>query len=209
TLNVPNAALSGLGTGGSNTFGTVSASVNTTTQVLTVTFTMDASYFIKSNTSGNGSVGFQVTGTGLTLGSISGTDGNGNTYTPLAATLTTKNSIPVPGTSGTYNVLVDLGNPVSVTKCTGRPGHQTCTTTTTTEGITPGLVTLTFTVNGVTALDPAMFFAHVVTSSLDGSGNRITGFVGNGVETPEPASLFLMGTGLLGFGSAVRRRFKS
>jgi hypothetical protein len=184
-LNNPNAALVGLGTGGGNTFGTVSATITGTTMHLS--FTMDSGYYIKTNTSGDGSVGFQVTGSGFAISNLAGTDSSDNSVN-LSATVGTSTASQVPGATGSYQVVVDLGVPPG---CGG-----TC-------AVSPGLKTLSFDVAGVTSLDPKNFFAHVVAPG-------VTGFVGTGggSEVPEPASLFLMGTGLLGFGSAVRKRFK-
>ena len=132
TLNNPNAALIGAGTGGSNNFGTVSVSLTGTT--MSVKFTMDTGYYIKTNTGGDGSVGFQVTGSGFGISGLTGKDKNGNTVN-LAATMTTSTANQVPGATGSYQVMVDLGVPPG---CGG-----TC-------AVNPGLSTLSFNVAGVT-----------------------------------------------------------
>jgi hypothetical protein len=66
---------------------------------------------------------------------------------------------------------------------------------------------LAFSMAGLNATDTIQF--HVVMNPANDGGEQFFLIAGDtNTEVPEPASLFLMGTGLLGFGSAVRKRFK-
>jgi hypothetical protein len=64
-----------------------------------------------------------------------------------------------------------------------------------------GPVTFTIAVTGVTASTQVSNF---VFSFGTVAGNDVPG----GGQTPEPASMFLLGTGLLGVGGAIRRKIR-
>jgi hypothetical protein len=214
TFNIVNAnAASGLGNG---PFGTVTATLDTTNHQLAVTISMSGIYQIKS---GNGvDVGFNgntLSGFGYLAGSMAGSpDGGSKDCTATVTNNCTIVNIPGGNVSGFGNWAITFQH---ISDPSSLPSNN--------------FTGLSFTLTGVNNLDSlnTNFAIHVV------GANNLTGFAttvvtgggcdanGNGcsnngcsaddpscgvtTQTPEPASLVLLGSGLLGIGGISRKRF--
>ncbi len=154
-------------------FGTVDATLVGTTMHVTVM--MNGPFYIKILD--GPTFGFNVQGSGFNVTNIVGSaTPDGSNPFALVASIISGNI----GEFGNYStILFHLDNPA------------------TTQDV--NLQYLSFDVTGVTSLDGASFFAHIIAPTT-------TGFVRTGPPVPEPASLSLVGLGMLTTALFLRRK---
>ncbi len=194
TLSVPNSAISAYPAGYINVTVTL---VNSTTA--TITFTNDPSGIYNYLMGDGSTAAVNVNATTFTVGAVSESNSLGAPFTPTFTSTQT----------GTQNVdgFGDFNLTINNTDGFGDSATTVTFTITNTSGTWSSAANvLIANSQGNTAA------AHVFVESstcTDGSGKLVacaTGYAGNGTNVPEPGTLSIFGTGLLGLAGLIRRR---
>lgn len=186
-LTVPNTALVGF------TSPYASVLVNrTSTTVATITFTGLTSgaftYFFGSAQAAD----VNVNATTFTVGSL------GCTPAPTLTCTASNGGANQADSFGNFNLTIDLFDGFN-----SRASSITFTLTNTSGTWASASNVLIANAGGSTAA------AHIFATSATCTGACVTGFAGNGAIVPEPGTLVLFGSGLLGIAAVIRRRFSA